>query len=549
MDGAQHLGPPPHLGPPEYSGRPPRERSRTGLVKSVAVIVVVAVLAAAGFAINRLFVAQFNGSTSASESVEDFLNAAEDKDWSRLGLLLPPDETFQLAGLFGDTADLQRRAGLTSDTFDDQLDGVEVDISDLAVSSRSLSTDLAKVSIDRATVVVKIDAKTVESLSDLIPGLDADDVGAIEYTATIDGPAIRYSLVVGTERQSGMDPVVIGGNEQAPFLMSVRRDGSWFVSPMFTVAQYVAEELGWEATDPGTSEVTYDSPAAAADGFVEGLVETIETSDINHVADAMGGVESRLLKTYAAGINHELAGDDFGFGYGEGVDLEIRDTDYSVSPGENGQARITVEQIRVAARDGAEVVDVEFDGDCLSVDSGGESEGGCISDGGEFSTRVHGALGHVVAVPVDGGWKISPVGTFFDWIGLIGQEIAGLDGDLLKALTRLDFSGIVGREPAGTLDPDDEVVVDVEPVSDAIHAGIVVLEPTPTDDLVDFSCAADAVPGFCEVIVVDADGRLQDRESRYDYDDGSRFGYEVSEGTRVVVLAVAGKVMVRSERW
>lgn len=154
-----------------------------------------------------------------------------------------------------------------------------------------------------------------------------------------------------------------------------------------------------------------------------------------------------------------------------------------------------------------------------------------------------------MAVPADGGWKISPVATYFDWIGIIQKEIAGLDADLFSALTQLDFSGIAQREPAATIDPDGEVVVDVEPVSSVIYGGIAVLEPTPTGYLVDYSCTADTPPGFCEIIVVDADGKRQERRLDFDpdYDYVSQFGFEVTAGTRVIVVAVAGKVTVQSE--
>ncbi len=44
--------------------------------------------------------------------------------------------------------------------------------------------------------------------------------------------------------------------------------------------------------------------------------------------------------------------------------------------------------------------------------------------------------------PLTAAEKISPVATYLDWIGIAQHELAELDADLLKALVRMDFSGI-----------------------------------------------------------------------------------------------------------
>jgi hypothetical protein len=463
--------------------------------------------------------------------------------------LLPPDETFQLAGLVQDSEDLQRKLGSTGESPTDQLDGISVEVSDLQLSSDSVANDLAKVSIDRATIVVEIDAKTIEALADVIPDVDPADVGALELEVSISGPQVTVTTTTADDIDTETETVVVGDREQAPFLMSVRRDGGWFVSPVFTAAQYTAEELGWETADSSTSDITYDSPQEALDGFVDGLVTTLETADINHVADAMGGVEARLLKTYAPGINAELDSEaDLDFGTDSPISID--DLDVEVTRGENGQARVRVEKLMASFQvDGDTAVTVTFDGDCVRFVGDGESDGGCISDGGEFAERLYRALGHVVAVPADGGWKISPVATYFDWLAIAEHALESVDTDVLKAVVGMDFSGVASGEPAASIGSGDEVTVDIAPVSSTIYAGIAVIDPDPSSSLVDYSCSAETQPGFCEIIVVDGNGDRLDRESDYNSDYGSEYGYDVADDTRLIVVAVAGPVVVESEQW
>jgi hypothetical protein len=411
-----------------------------------------------------------------------------------------------------------------------------------------VATDLSKVSIDRATIVVEIDAKTIESFAEIVPDVDAADIGAVTLEFAISGPQVTVTTTTADDVDTETETMSVGDREQAPFLMSVRRDGGWFVSPAFTVAQYAAEELGWETAESSASEVTYDSPEQALGGFVDGLVTTLETADVNHVADAMGGVEARLLKTYAPGINAELAGEaDLDFGSDSSITVD--DLDVDVSRGENGQARVRIGGFKASFEVDGIPATVTFDGDCVRVVGDGESDGGCISEGGEFAERLYRALGHVVAVPADGGWKISPVATYFDWLGIAQQTLANVDADILKAVVGMDFSGVASGEPVASLGSDDEVTVEVEPVNAAIYAGVAVIDPEPSSSLVDFSCTAENQPGFCEVIVVDGNGDRQDRESDYSGDYGSEYGYDIADDTRLIVVAVAGPVVVESAQW
>lgn len=519
-----------------------------GLLKAIAIVAAIVLVATGGFAVNRLLVTQVNGASSATNSVKDFLGALEDEDWTRLGLLLPPDETDQLAGLIGDIGDLQSKLGSAGQSPIDQFEGISVEISDLRLTSEAVEADLTKVSIDRATIILKIDARTIESLADLVPDVDPAAVGAVEIEVSIAGPEVTYKTTTADDVDTGTETVVVGDREQAPFLMSVRRDGGWFVSPTFTAAQYTAEELGWQTADPGPSETGYDSPEQALTGFVEGLVETLQTADITHVADAMGGVEARLLKTYAPGINAELEADsDSDFDFGIESPVTIDDLDVEVTRGDNDQARVRIDKFEATLRSEGTEATVVFDGDCIRTI--GEGDQGCISDGGPFAERLYGAFGHVVAVPADGGWKISPVTTYFDWIAIAQRAISRVDTDLLKAVVELDFSGLAARDPAATIGSGDEVTVDVEAVSPEIYAGVSVVDPQPSPELIDYSCSAQTQPGLCEIIVVDGSGRRQDRDSRYDIDTGYQFGYEIADDTRLIVLAVAGPVVIESEQY
>lgn len=525
---------------------PLSRRRRRGAMKVVVVLVVVALSSTVGLVANRLLVDAVGGATSATASVEKFFDALEDKDWTDLGLSLAPDETSQIAVLLKQAAELQESVGGSTDSVTDHLEGVSIDVSDLSLSSDDVAQDLTKVVIERATIVMEIDEKATEALADLIPDAGTEDLGGIAVTVSIDGPEVSYDYRGGSDGDSGRETVVINGDSQPPFLMSVRRDGGWFVSPAFTIAQYLAEEAGWDAADSGGSDVTFDSPEEAAAGFVEGLAETIVTADIGHVADAMGGVEARLLRTYAAGINAELKSDP-DLGLGTDIQVTVRDTDFDVTPGEDGQARITIAGIGLELGSDGRRATIDFDGECVRLVADDEpDEGACISDGGEFASRLYRALGHLVAVPQDGGWKVSPVATYFDWLGIAARELSGFDPDVLAAIVQMDFSRLAASEPVGSIGVSDEITVEIAPASKAIYAGVSVLEVEPSTKLVDYSCTSDNAPYFCEVIVIDAQGGRIEKESNRDADAGYESGYAVTESTRLLVAGVAGTVVVES---
>src|SRR5205085_2054475 len=97
----------------------------------------------------------------------------------------------------------------------------------------------------------------------------------------------------------------------------------------------------------------FDSPVAAAQGYLSALATTLSTRDVSAIADASGGFEGRLLQTYREVVNGWLFdSDDQIFDT-----IEITASEFTLLSIDGSTARVRPDRIAVTAtRDGEEGV-------------------------------------------------------------------------------------------------------------------------------------------------------------------------------------------------
>ncbi|MEP7046291.1 MAG: hypothetical protein ABI949_06425 [Ilumatobacteraceae bacterium] len=226
------------------SSRPARRGRRAGVIAAVT-----ALIGAGGFTTYAFLGAGNDGGASTpEEAVSTFVSAVEHEDVLGVIDVTMPEEVGALRSALDSTTADAKRVDLLSDDFNaNGVKGVDVSVDDLALDTEFLEGGLAVVTATSGTVNVSFDPRAFPF---------GDKVRAL----------IGDSAVGGTASTS------LGNTGTRALLVTVQRDGRWYVSLEYTVAEYIRRASGWEM--PGAvsrTPVGFDSPEQAATGFYDRL--------------------------------------------------------------------------------------------------------------------------------------------------------------------------------------------------------------------------------------------------------------------------------------
>ena len=447
-------------------------------------------LVAGGVVLHRTVLSRFFGGASSPEAAVTLAIAALEKgDARQLALLLPPDEVAgfddlrkqldRISSALGEGADL---SGLNS------TDAIHVTVDNLELSTHDEQRGLTKVSFENADVTASID--TSKMSPSMKKQFEKDGMGSEKATISIRGAKVTTDGKTETLR--------VGSEAQAPFAMTVERDGSWYVSPFFTAFQYNSEQQGYK-TSPMRSVPGFQSPIAAAEGYLSALVTMIQTRDISPLADASGGFEGHLFQTYRELINSGL--EDSGR---SGFDsIEITDSQFTLLSVDGSTARVRPDRIVVTVTRRGTTGQFELSGNCLTVDVGRTNERYCLDDpkASLFKPLIE-RLKYFVAVRADGGWKVSATRTFVSWLTDLLSWVGDNELPILKALMHGDPAEFIkSAKVAATVAIDDTATVPIAAIGPYLNGGYSVVDiPNPDGD--DFMVSCRGKGEQCDVVVV-----------------------------------------------
>lgn len=222
----------------------------TGRARRAGVIAAITALIGAGGFTTYSFLGASNdgGAATPEEAVQTFVSAMEHEDVLGMIDITLPEEVAELrAAIDSITADAER-VDLLADDFDPSgVQGLDLGIDDLVLETNFLEGGLATVTATSGTFTASFDPAAFP-LGDQIRAL-LDEDQAVD-TSVID----------------------LAKTEPTALLMTVERDGRWYISPEYTIAEYVRRETGWEVPGPVTrTPVGFDSPEAAATAFYDRL--------------------------------------------------------------------------------------------------------------------------------------------------------------------------------------------------------------------------------------------------------------------------------------
>jgi hypothetical protein len=384
-EGPWSSGPPPAAGPPHRGGK-----GRLG-----ALVVVAGMLATAlvGTLVFRS-VSQSGGAGSPEAAVQQLADAVAAEDPLAAIAALDPREVRTLGQFYKDAQTKSEKLGLTKE--DKAFGGVDLRFEDLEYEVEELGDDVAKVTVTDGSL--RYDVET-EDFGPMVRDGAGDD--KYDESGTVGQDELRYE---------------IDGDRRDPFIMVVKRNGGWYVSPFFTLAEYIVDagdlpEGDFDADMKGKADA--ESPEDA----VRDLATAIEKVDAGEVLDVLAS-DADVLRAYRDSITQ---------GFEESLEdcqdecnVELTIDELELDSAELGPdtSKVTITSASGTAayddEDGDRVESTfEYDGECVTATVDGETEEPECFDATSRRMGVDSVF--LVAVKDDGRWAVSPVATLLEY--------------------------------------------------------------------------------------------------------------------------------------
>ena len=282
------------------TNRGARRGRRAGVLAAVT-----ALIGAGGFTTYSFLAASNDGGAATpEEATSAFVSAIEHEDLlGAIDVTLPQEVAELRFAVDSVTADA-KRVDLLADNFDTTgVQGVDVSVDDLALSTEFLEGGLARVTATSGTVTATFDPQTFPF-----------------------GDKVR--AVLGDNLDIGSASSTFGNGDPIALLMTVERGGRWYVSLEYTIAEYVRQAAGWEVDSAvSRTPVGFDSPDEAVTGFYDRLASLDLAAAMDTfapgedamawlaqgwLADAQNAIDRGRLDGWSVGISglrYETTGD------------------------------------------------------------------------------------------------------------------------------------------------------------------------------------------------------------------------------------------------
>lgn len=398
---------------PGHAGRPRSGRRVAGIGATIAALV-----GAVGITTVALNGAGSGGASTPDEAVRVFVQAAQQQDVLGMIDVVDPTEVPALRDAFESASSEAKRVQLLGEDFTlDGVDGLDVVVDELTLSTEQLSTGVAVVTATGGIVTT------------------AFDPSAFPY-----GPVLGELIDVDVPSTSVTDL----GQRDNVFLATVQRDGRWFVSIGYTVAEYARRAADVDlpsatlAIGPG-----FDSPDAAVTAFYRALAAFDFAGMVATAAPGEGDAvieyaplwlpASADVTTAIHDDGYRFQFDDIGFtSSGDGDRQTLQATTFDLTglvPPSDAAVSSDSETLRIQRSDGCTTwsgqgarrfIDpiqpsMGLAGDFTAVgdDAWRSCRAAPLGVSAVFSIGAGGLteLPDVATVRVDGRWYVSPLGT------------------------------------------------------------------------------------------------------------------------------------------
>lgn len=382
---------------PESHGR---KRSRGKVAGGV--VAVLALLGAGGFAVSRIVAGDDGGADNPTAVGNQFISALADEDVLGVVDLLLPGERETMRQPLIDLVDNLKRLEVADDTATlDKVGGLDISFADTTVEPEPTNVD---------------------------------DITNIHITTTgtvsVDGESVPIGRLLIDEAFSGERPDLDSEAQDSELdwrLATVERDGRWYLSLFYSVAEDARARDGRDIPATPVTARGADTP----EGAVQAMLDAVSDLDVEAMISGLNPNEAEALQRYAP-----LFLDDANNAIGS-ADVEIKFSDVKYTVTGSGERRtVAVDALTMHAVTGQDDVTVDLSGGCAhmtingdtidsctdkaSIDSALESLG--LSENAELQSlikTVQDAFADLQPIgltvqQVDGRWFLSPIGTYAD---------------------------------------------------------------------------------------------------------------------------------------
>ncbi|MCC9178299.1 hypothetical protein [Arthrobacter sp. zg-Y750] len=459
-------------GVPPSGSETPKKPNR----KVIILVVVLAILLALG--IGAYFFVQNivrGGAGSPEAAADKLLESIESKDVVSLVGLVPPNEREPLQRLqehveekmdeFG-IQDAMDKVGRGEEENEDELtfDGVDITFTDVAPEITEIDENTALIKYTEGEVRVQMDP-------------DATN-GQLRSLLDASGDAGEEKIDETTKLSE------LGPDGSALTLVATKRDGSWYISPTYSVVEMVNQSEDYGHGSVPDSAGGSNSPAEAAQAMVESLPEVMDKGSVEPLAGTLSVHEGGLLYLYGEMFDSVLEGV-------AGEELNVSDVRFSEGETDGDRASAVVENITLESGYGDEITVTK---DCIEGET--DSDSFCLSGSGYSSNASPEMFGGVkefslTTVKEDGKWRVSMEDTVVDWMIRWSDS---LTREQALALMQLASS----EDPSGDIVPDEATEVEFN------SAGYAVLSLSLDEDM---ELAAEDEYEFGTITVYSEDGK------------------------------------------
>ena len=286
---------------------------------------------------------------------------------------------------------------------------------------------VAGLDIKLSDVSVKEDKPSADDIVNI--RITADDASTVDGTKLPIGPLLIDEAFGGKVPQT--QPSI--GNEPVDWrLTTVKRDGRWYLSVFYTIAETARARTDSAKVPAQPVQLNgADTPEHAVDDMLQAL----SRSDVEGLIGLLNPREFEALQRYAPlflkDAQKELDSQKIG--------VRISNTKYTVN-GSGNHRSVGIDAFKITANDGNDDVVVELKDDCLTMTRANDSadlcsggvDGALTQFGVTDNKQVKNFVGAMrdafagfkptgIAVDqVDGKWYISPIGTGADfWVAVL----------------------------------------------------------------------------------------------------------------------------------
>jgi len=383
--------------------------SRKKLWIGLAVTAVVLIGAGAGAAYLMVF-SKLGGAESPEAAVTQLIEGAVHKDGIAMYGVLAPSEVSSLGDMVSPVS-AATDGGTDPDQLLDLLGALDIDLTGLSTSSETIGDGLAKVSVTGGKLTVDGDSKEIVAQLAKVygPMLGTSGMSDDETSAMWDEAATELDKNLPWSVDAADLTWSTDAGINHPFLVSVKEGGSWYVSPLMSVGEYIfvsGSDLTRGAM-PSTDSKGAASPEEAGTAFAQALGDLF-TGDAGPLADVLPRAEARFAAVYG-----QAWLDDADDGSFEDVPT-VEEATFSSKPIGGDLARLAATKLVFGGSD-----PLTIEGTCATDESGTKT---CLADNPTAKQLGLDQVG-LVAVKSDGGWHVSVLATLGDASRIVADHI------------------------------------------------------------------------------------------------------------------------------